>query len=135
MKFSTLLALASLGNALSFGQQTSRFSVQMPNDPAKRALLQNIVTWDQHSLFIHGERIMFFSGEVHPFRLPVPSLYLDVFQKIKAMGFNCVSFYTMWALLEHKQGEFKAEGVFDLVPFFEAASEAGIYLLAVRYIL
>lgn len=78
---------------------------------------------------------MFFSGEVHPFRLPVPSLYLDVFQKIKAMGFNCVSFYTMWALLEHKQGEFKAEGVFDLVPFFEAASEAGIYLLAVRYIL
>ncbi|CAG8948755.1 hypothetical protein HYFRA_00001876 [Hymenoscyphus fraxineus] len=132
MRLSSVLALAFLGNALSLGtsHSPSRLHIQMPNDPAKRALLQNIVTWDQHSLFINGERIMFFSGEVHPFRLPVASLYLDVFQKIKAMGFNCVSFYTMWALLEPKQGEFRAEGVFDLVPFFEAASEAGLYLLA-----
>ncbi|ORY56836.1 beta-galactosidase [Pseudomassariella vexata] len=102
----------------------------MPRDPEKRELLQKIVTWDDHSLFINGERIMLFSGEVHPFRLPVPSLYLDVFQKIKAMGFNCVSFYVMWALLEGNPGNFTAEGVFDLVPFFEAASEAGLYLIA-----
>ena len=26
------------------------------------------VTWDDKSLFINGERIMLFSGEVHPFR-------------------------------------------------------------------
>lgn len=29
-------------------------------------------------------------------RMPVHSLYLDVFQKVKAMGFNAVSFYTFW---------------------------------------
>lgn len=34
------------------------------------------------------------------------------------------------ALLEGKPGEFLAEGVFALEPFFEAASQAGIYLLA-----
>lgn len=63
--------------------------------------------------------------------LPVPGLWLDVFQKIKALGYNCVSFYTYWALLEGKPGEFTAEGVFALEPFFEAASKAGVYLLAV----
>lgn len=62
--------------------------------------------------------------------LPVPSLWLDVFQKIKALGYTGVSFYTDWALLEGKQGNFTAKGVFALEPFFEAASTAGIYLLA-----
>ena len=64
-------------------------------------------------------------------RLPVPSLWLDVFQKIKALGFSGVSFYVDWALLEGKQGDFIAEGIFALEPFFAAASEAGIYLVAV----
>lgn len=73
---------------------------------------------------------MFFSGEFHPFRLPVTGLWLDVFQKIKAMGYSGVSFYVDWALLEGKPGDFRAEGIFALEPFFEAASEAGIYLLA-----
>lgn len=44
--------------------------------------------------------MMIISGEFHPFRLPVPDLWLDVFQKIKSMGFTGVSFYTDWGLLE-----------------------------------
>jgi beta-galactosidase GanA len=64
-------------------------------------------------------------------RLPVASLWLDVFQKIKALGYNAVSFYVDWALVEGKQGDFTAEGVFAWEPFFEAAQEAGIYLIAV----
>lgn len=51
-------------------------------------------------------------------------------QKIKALGYNGVSFYVDWALLEGKPGEYRADGVFDLQPFYDAASEAGIYLLA-----
>ncbi|KAI1104565.1 glycoside hydrolase family 35 protein [Jackrogersella minutella] len=92
--------------------------------------LQDIVTWDQHSLYIKGKKIMLMSGEFHPWRLPVPSLWLDIFQKIKAMGFNCVSFYTNWALLEGKQGNFSAEGVFAYEEFFDAATKAGLYLIA-----
>lgn len=64
-------------------------------------------------------------------RLPVPSLWLDVFQKIKALGYNGVSFYVDWALVEGKQGDFTAEGIFAWEPFFEAAQQAGIYLIAV----
>jgi hypothetical protein len=64
-------------------------------------------------------------------RLPVPGLWLDVFQKIRSMGYTGVSFYVHWALLEGKPGDFSAEGVFAYEPFFEAATKAGIYLLAV----
>lgn len=71
-----------------------------------------------------------FSGEFHPFRLPVPDLWEDVFLKIKALGFNVVSFYVHWALLEGKPGEYLEEGIFAFEPFFEAAQRTGIYLIA-----
>lgn len=88
------------------------------------------VTWDEHSIFVRGERVLLYSGEFHPFRLPVPDLWLDVFQKIKALGYSGVSFYVDWALVEPEQGNFRADGVFALEPFFDAAVEAGIYLIA-----
>ncbi|KAI0974123.1 glycoside hydrolase superfamily [Xylaria arbuscula] len=91
---------------------------------------QSIVTWDKFSVFVHGERVLFLSGEFHPFRLPSPGLWLDVFEKIKALGFSGVSFYTNWALLEPSPGDFRADGVLSLQEFFDAASQAGIYLLA-----
>ncbi|ETS72933.1 beta-galactosidase A [Pestalotiopsis fici W106-1] len=98
--------------------------------PYARDPLQDVVTWDEHSIFVNGERVLFFSGEFHAFRLPVPSLWLDILQKIRSLGFTGVSFYVDWALLEGKPGEYSAEGVFALEPLFEAASKAGIYLLA-----
>lgn len=39
---------------------------------SKRDTLQDVVTWDEHSLMIHGERIMIFSAEMHPFRYGSP---------------------------------------------------------------
>lgn len=88
------------------------------------------VTWDEHSLFVRGERIFLYSGEVHPWRLPVPDLWKDVLQKIKALGYNGVSFYVDWAPLEGSPGHFSAEGVFAWEPFFDAAAEVGLYLIA-----
>ena len=73
---------------------------------------------------------MLLSGEFHPFRLPSPGLWLDIFEKIKAIGYNGVSFYTDWGLLEGKPGDVVAEGVFALEEFFSAAADAGIYLIA-----
>lgn len=49
------------------------------------------VTWDKYSLSVKGERVYIFSGEFHYMRLPVPELWLDVFQKLRANGFNAVS--------------------------------------------
>ncbi|TQV93411.1 hypothetical protein V2A60_010179 [Cordyceps javanica] len=124
-----LAALAApIAQGLVLGRHNQAYNII--HEPDKRDLLQDLITWDDKSLFIRGERALMFSGEFHPFRLPVPSLYLDVFQKIKAMGFNMVSFYVDWALLEGKPGEFRADGIFSLEPFFEAATQAGVYLLA-----
>ncbi|WYZ36897.1 hypothetical protein EsH8_II_000403 [Colletotrichum jinshuiense] len=91
---------------------------------------QDIVTWDDKSLFINGERLMIFSAEFHAFRMPVPALWFDILQKIKAAGYNSVSFYVNWGLLEAKPGEVRAEGIFALEPLFEAAEKAGLYLFA-----
>lgn len=55
--------------------------------------LQDIVLWDENSLFIREEGAIIFSGEFHPFRPPSPGLWLDIFQKIKALGYSTVSFY------------------------------------------
>lgn len=49
------------------------------------------VTWDKYSLSVKGERVFVFSGEFHYQRLPVPELWLDVFQKLRSNGFNAVS--------------------------------------------
>jgi len=49
------------------------------------------VTWDEYSLSVNGERVFIFSGEFHYMRLPVPEMWLDVFQKLRASGFNAVS--------------------------------------------
>lgn len=128
MRLANILTLASLAlqggvHALS-GRPSGLFH------PERRELLQDIVTFDNYSLLINGERLMIYSGEFHPYRLPVPSLWLDVFQKIKALGLNTVSFYLHWGSLEGKSGDFNAEGALAIEPFLQAAQEAGLYLVA-----
>lgn len=92
--------------------------------------VQDLVRWDEPSLFVRGERIVVLSGEFHPWRLPFTGLWLDVLQKIKALGYNTVSFYVNWALLKGKPGEVLMDNMFDLQPFIDAAVEAGLYLIA-----
>src|SRR5580704_17193327 len=48
------------------------------------------ITFDPYSLMIDGRRLFVWSGEFHPFRLPSPSLWLDILQKMKAAGYNAV---------------------------------------------
>lgn len=127
MKLSSTLILAALaahGSCALTGRPNTLFR------PDRRELLQDVVTFDNYSLFIHGERLMIFSGEFHPYRLPVPSLWLDVFQKIKATGLNTVSFYLHWGSLEGKRGDFNDEAGLAIEPFLQAAQEVGIYLIA-----
>ncbi|KAI0116583.1 glycoside hydrolase family 35 protein [Hypoxylon sp. NC0597] len=122
--FIPLLYLLTLGQGLHAPPRDVNSEVE-PRDQ-----LGGLVEWDQYSMIIRGERIFIFSGEFHPWRLPSPGLWLDIFQKIKALGFNAVSFYTYWGLVEGTQGTVRFDGVFALEEFFKAAAEAGIYLIA-----
>ncbi|KAF2483799.1 glycoside hydrolase superfamily [Neohortaea acidophila] len=82
-----------------------------------------VVTFDKHSLFVRGERVILYAGEYHPFRQAVPDLWLDIFQKMRAMSYTTASFYVDWFLLEGEQGVFRADGVFDIANFIDMAKQ------------
>lgn len=100
--------------------------------------LTDAVTWDRNSLFVQGQRIFVLSAEFHPWRLPNPDLWLDVFQKIRANGFNTVSFIVSWTLhyptpgTNGTQGDFEPGTFRDIQRFIDGAKEAGLWLIA-RY--
>ncbi|KAL1696048.1 glycoside hydrolase family 35 protein [Schizophyllum commune] len=99
--------------------------------------LTDAVTWDPHSLTIFGQRVFILSAEMHPWRLPGdPALWADVLQKIRANGFNTVSFYTHWAThyptpdTNGGDGDF-TEGTYrDVQLFIDQVKDAGLWLIA-----
>ncbi|HXM55159.1 MAG TPA: beta-galactosidase [Candidatus Dormibacteraeota bacterium] len=88
------------------------------------------ITWDQYSLKIDGARTFIWSGEFHPFRLPSPSLWVDVFQKMKASGYDAVSIYFDWGYHSPKQGVYDFHGVRDMDVALADAAAAGLYVIA-----
>ena len=94
------------------------------------------VQWDGYSFSIqpHDQpmprRIFIQSGEWHPWRMPVPELWPDIFQKAKAAGLNTISFYVHWGLMNPKRGILDLEGINNLQPFFDAAKRAGLWIIA-----
>ncbi|KAH7102986.1 glycoside hydrolase family 35 protein [Auriculariales sp. MPI-PUGE-AT-0066] len=120
-KFAGLLSLLGLlGTAgLFVGSADAQQAKQLGKLNFRRDSngLQNVVTWDEYSLFIRGERVMIWGGEVHPFRQPSAGLWIDIFQKIKG-------------LYEGQPGHISWDNFLNIQPFFDAAMEAGLYLIA-----
>ncbi|KAK4181442.1 family 35 putative glycoside hydrolase [Triangularia setosa] len=89
------------------------------------------VTYDSYSLSIYGERIMLYSGEFHYFRLPRSTeLWGDVLTKIRALGFNAISIYVPWMMLEPRRGVWDEVGWYDLDTFLGIAQMNGLYVIA-----
>ncbi|VDB87385.1 unnamed protein product [Peniophora sp. CBMAI 1063] len=87
------------------------------------------VQWDEYSLLIRGQRIFLYSGEFHTYRLPVPDLWPDILQKIKAAGLNGISLYTHWGSINPAPGDIDYDSFRALAPVFEAARAAGIWIV------
>ncbi|KAF8578602.1 glycoside hydrolase family 35 protein [Ramaria rubella] len=95
--------------------------------------LTDAVTWDPHSLSIFGQRVFILSAEVHPWRQPNPNLWRDICQKVKANGFNTISFYINWALhfpTPDSEADFQSGTYRDLQRFIDEAHNAGLWLIA-----
>ncbi|KKK12171.1 hypothetical protein P175DRAFT_0510530 [Aspergillus ochraceoroseus IBT 24754] len=89
------------------------------------------VTWDKYSLSVKGERLFIYSGEFQYQRLPVPEMWLDVFQKLRANGFNAVSVYFFWSWHSASEGEYDfTSGAHDIQRLFDYAKDAGLYVIA-----
>ncbi|KAF9073660.1 glycoside hydrolase family 35 protein [Rhodocollybia butyracea] len=92
------------------------------------ARFTNEVSFDNYSLSLQGQRIFLHSGEFHTYRLPVPDLWLDVLEKVKAAGLNGVSVYTLMAALNPSRGVVDFNDWRALQPLYDAAKEAGIWI-------
>ncbi|MDT4905015.1 MAG: hypothetical protein QOH52_3031 [Pseudonocardiales bacterium] len=88
------------------------------------------VTYDGYSFKVDGQRTYLWSGEFHYFRLPSPDLWLDIFQKMKAAGFNATSLYFDWDYHSSAPGKYDFTGVRDLDKLLDLAQQAGLYVIA-----
>jgi beta-galactosidase GanA len=98
-----------------------------PPTPAPAA---HSVTFDGYSFLVDGQRTYLWSGEFHYFRLPSPSLWLDIFQKMKAAGFNATSLYFDWDYHSPAPGVYDFTGVRDVDLLLDEAQQAGLYVIA-----
>ncbi|MGV9561436.1 beta-galactosidase [Streptomyces sp. NPDC003480] len=88
------------------------------------------VSLDGYSFLVDGKRTYLWSGEFHYFRLPSPDLWRDIFQKMKAAGFNATSLYFDWGYHSPKPGVYDFSGVRDVDRLLDMAQEAGLYVIA-----
>ncbi|USI72219.1 beta-galactosidase [Sphingomonas morindae] len=98
--------------------------------PARAAPPASRVGFDAHSFTIDGKRLYIWSGEFHPYRLPSPDLWPDIFQKMKAAGFNAASIYFSWGYHSAAPGHYDFTGIRDMDRLLDAARDAGIYIIA-----
>ena len=106
-----LLCLAFVLSAVPVSLSIGSASTTPLTDPPRKSNgFTDVVQWDNYSLLVNDQRIFlqyvgssyqnhnpsknlcFSSGEFHTFRLPVPDLWLDIFQKMVAAGFNGVRY-------------------------------------------
>jgi beta-galactosidase GanA len=118
------LSWIALTSALVFGGAAHAESISYPPATQSKA-----VGWDSHSLFINGKREMIWSGEFHPFRLPSPETWPDIFQKMKASGFNTVTLYFDWGYHSPAPGVYDFTGIRDMDKAITMAEDAGLYVI------
>jgi Glycosyl hydrolases family 35 len=91
---------------------------------------QHTISYDHYSLTVDGHRVILQAGEFEYWRLPSPSLWPDVLEKMKADGFNAVSVYFNWAYHSPKPGVYDFTGVRNVDEFLGMAQQAGLYVIA-----
>ncbi|MDT0468527.1 beta-galactosidase [Streptomyces gibsoniae] len=115
-----MTAPATAGNA--GGQEPAAAPASTPR--------AHTVSLDGYSFLVDGKRTYLWSGEFHYFRLPSPDLWRDIFQKMKAAGFNSTSLYFDWGYHSPKPGVYDFSGVRDVDKLLDMAQEAGLYVIA-----
>ncbi|KAF2016952.1 glycoside hydrolase family 35 protein [Aaosphaeria arxii CBS 175.79] len=92
--------------------------------------LNDVVQWDHYSFKINGKRLFVFSGEIHYWRIPVPEVWEDLLQKIKASGFTAFAFYGHWGYHSaNNQTLDFTSGAHDFTKLFEIAKKVGLYVI------
>ncbi|MFF4468125.1 beta-galactosidase [Streptomyces sp. NPDC001599] len=126
----TVLGLALGGStALPASGSSGPAPTGPPPGPPGADGARHRVALDRHALLVDGRRPALWSGELHPFRLPSPSLWRDVLQKMRAYGHNAVTVRLAWNLHSPAPGAYDFTGVRDLDLFLRTAAECGLYVV------
>lgn len=130
--FSALAGTTALGLSLggcdgAFAHTTAPTG-PAPGPPAADGT-RHTVGFDKYSMLVDGRRAVLWSGEVHPFRLPSPSLWRDVLEKLRAHGYNTISVYVSWNYHSPAPGHYDFTGVRDLDLFLRTAAETGLFVI------
>ncbi|KAF2009100.1 glycoside hydrolase family 35 protein [Aaosphaeria arxii CBS 175.79] len=92
--------------------------------------LNEVVQWDHYSVLVNGQRFFFWTGELHQWRIPVPELWEDILQKLKAAGFNGIAIYEHWGwhAPNNETLDFTS-GAHNFLPIFDLAKKIGLYVV------
>ncbi|KAI0187038.1 putative beta-galactosidase B [Xylaria flabelliformis] len=124
--FKQVLGLLSI-SSLGLGVAAQNSSVDWPiHDNG----LTDLVKWDRYSFLVNGQRLFIFSGEFHYFRYPVPELWRDLLEKVKAAGFNAFSIYNHWGYHNPLPGVLDFEsGAHNFTKIMTLAKDLGMYMI------
>ena len=92
--------------------------------------LNDVVQWDHYSFKVNGKRLFVFSGEIHYWRIPVPEIWEDLLEKIKAAGFTAFAFYGNWGYhsANNQTVDFDSPA-HDFTKLYEIAERVGLYVI------
>lgn len=79
----------------------------------------------EKDFFFNDEPFKIISGAVHYFR-NLPDTWDDIFEKLVALGCNCVETYCVWNMHEKHLGEYDFSGILDIRAFLEKANSYGL---------
>ena len=125
-----LAATATFALAAGLTAPATAAAQDAGEQPPAVAPQAHTVTLDGYSFLVDGKRTYLWSGEFHYFRLPSQDLWRDIFQKMKAAGFNSTSLYFDWGYHSPKPGVYDFTGVRDVDKLLDMAQEAGLYVIA-----
>ncbi|TFY68957.1 hypothetical protein EVJ58_g705 [Rhodofomes roseus] len=115
--------------AAKLRRASSYQNIHLRADPPRQSdNYTQLVQWDNYTLFFNDQRMFLHSGEFHTFRLPVPDLWLDIFQKMVAAGQNGASIYIHWGVSNPSPGVIDFNDWRALQPIYDAAEQAGIFI-------
>ncbi|MEV5934249.1 beta-galactosidase [Streptomyces sp. NPDC052079] len=123
------LALAGSGGAATGTHGPRSVPTGPPPPPPRADGRRHRIGFDGYSLLVDGRRLVLWSAEMHPFRLPSPSLWRDVLQKLRAHGHNAVTVPVPWNVHSPAPGRHDFTGVRDLNLFLDMAAEERLYVI------
>jgi hypothetical protein len=87
----------------------------------------SVVTYDAHSVMIHGKRELLVTGEMHYAR-STREQWPHILDRSKELGLNCIATYVFWNMHEPKRGVFDFSGGSDLAHFLQLCKDRGLFV-------